>query len=130
MRRRGRRRTGKFSDSWFGRWLEYRAGIRERFCSKCNQPYVQSPEAKPEEQFFSCSAAALVYPTRRSGRKDYLVRLGRWRPNGRRLDLVQMFDADDVGDLLKALLAAQKYIAAQKESERAPKRGPLRAAKR
>lgn len=128
-RRRGR--TWKFSDSWLGRWLEYRAGIRERFCSKCNQPYVQSPEAKPEGQFFSCSAAALVYPTRRFQRKEYLVRLGRWRSNGRKLDLVQIFDADDIGDLLKALLAAQQYITAQKkQSDSESTRGRLRAAKR
>jgi hypothetical protein len=128
MKRR-RRKTWKFSESWLGRWLERRAGIRERFCSKCNQPYVTAPEAKPEEQFFSCSAAALVYPTRRGGRKDYLVRLGRWKPNRSRLDLVQIFDADDLGDLLKALHAAQQYIAAQKEGERESNRERLRVAR-
>ena len=130
MKRRGRKGKWKFSESWFGRWLERRAGIRERFCSKCNQPFVQSPEAKPEEQFFSCSAAALVYPTRRGGRKDYLVRLGRWRPNRNRLDLVQIFDADDIADLLKAVEAAEQYIAEQKKTERESNRGRLRAAQR
>ena len=129
MKRRGRRKW-KFSESWLGRWLERRAGIRERFCSKCNQPFVQSPEAKPEQQFFSCSAAALVYPTRRAGRKDYLVRLGRWRPNRSRLELVQIFDADDITDLLDALKDAEQYIASQKKSDRDAHRERLRVAAR
>lgn len=113
-----RRRKWKFSESWLGRWIERRVGVRERFCSKCNQPYVTSPDAKPEEQFFSCSSAVLVYPTRRAGRRDYIVRLGRWRSNRTRLDLVQIFEADDIDDLVKALRAAKQHIDTCKKSHR------------
>lgn len=128
-----KRRIGKrwnFRQSWLGRWLERRAGIRERFCSQCNQPYVTSPEAKPEEQFFSCSAATLVYATRRGGRQDYIVRLGRWRPNRSRLDLVQLFDAADIDDLIATLVDAKNYIEARQEMIRLARHADRHRARR
>lgn len=118
MRRR-RRRTWRFRDSWLGRWWERRFCIREKYCSQCNQPYVTSPEAKPEEQFVSCSSAALVYPFRRGSRKDYRVRLGRWQPHRNRLELAQLFEADDLDDLLKAVSTAKRYVDAARRKQRA-----------
>lgn len=123
---RRRRKTWKFGESWLGRWLQSRAGIRERFCSKCNQPYVTSPEAKPKEQFFSCSSAALVYATRRFGKPDYVIRLGRWRPNRTRLDLVQIFESDDLDDLLNAIRDAKSYIDSARKAESDERRADLK----
>ncbi len=128
MRKHRRRARWNFSESWLGKWMARRAGVQERFCSKCNQPYVTSPAAKAEEQFISCSAGTALYPYRRAGRKQYRVRLGRWIPNRDELVMSRIFEEDDLKDLVDVIQSTLAYIAAQKQAERDKHRDGLRVA--
>ena len=110
MKRRARRKW-RFSETWLARWLKYRPSISERYCPKCNRPYVESPEPEPLEQVVVGSVAALVYPIRRGGRRDYVVRIGRWQPSRDRLWLSQLLDVADLDDVARATAEAQRRIA-------------------
>ncbi len=94
---------------WFGR----RRKIRERFCPKCERPYLETPIPTEIEQFVSGSVAAVIYPMRRFGRKQFVVRTGRWQSGGRGMWLGELLEQDDLPDLIKVTAEAREYIDAQ-----------------
>ena len=72
----------------------------------------------------------MVYPTRRGKKQDYLVRLGRWRPNRNRLEFAQLFDADDIDDLIITLEDAKNHIEARLQTIRLDQHANRKRARR
>ncbi len=104
----GAARTPKFHrhrKSWFGR-----KKIRERYCPKCDRPYLDTPIPQEDEQLVQGSAVAMIYAMRRWGRKSFVVQFGRCQSNGSRLYLSQLFEETDLPDLARVAANAEQYI--------------------
>jgi len=114
----GKRRFNR--ERWPWSWLRRRKTIRERFCPKCERPYLESPLPREEEQFVSGSTAALIYRVKRFGRRQFVVRVGRWETSLRGLWLSELFSLDDFDDLNTVTASARKYVEAGLDRKRDP----------
>ncbi len=112
------KRKRKFNrEKWPWSWFRRRQKIRERFCPKCERPYLETPLPREVEQFVSGSAAALVYSMRRFGRKQFVVRVGRWQSSARGMWLADLVEHDDLHDLIEVTAKAREYIDTQVNRE-------------
>ena len=110
---RARRKRNFNREKWPWSWFRRRRRIRERFCPKCERPYLETPIPREIVQFVSGSAASLVYPSSRFGRKQFVVRVGRWQASTRGFWLADLIEQDDLDDLMRVTAKAQKYIDTQ-----------------
>lgn len=96
--------------------------VDERFCSKCNNAYQHGPLPKHLEEFITGNVSAYVYPSGSWKPNGMIVKVGRWRIRSDKHFLSEVFDSDDLNDLVKSIAKAHRYIQTVKAQNRRPDR--------
>jgi len=102
---------------FWGRFFRRHLGL-EQLCDECSRPYLEKPLAEPIEQFVHGSAVALIFPTSRFGKKEFVVQFGRNRTDGRDIIVSRMVAEHDLRDIAIVASMAHKFIREQKSNLR------------
>ena len=104
-----KRRWKKQRDRWHMRLLR-RLYLSKKFCSICESYRDDNPQPREVEQFVYRSSAALVYETRRFGKRNFTVRIGRWQAMSKGLVLSDFHEGSELDDVLEVLSSAQEFV--------------------
>ena len=85
--------------------------VTERICLVCESHRPEKSQPREVGQFVHGSVVAMVYQTKRYGRKRFFIELGLWHGMAKGMVLGRYFDSDDMSDALSALADAQHFIA-------------------
>lgn len=107
---RVRRDFDRWKQRWPWSWI-FRSQVNERFCRKCGLPFQDGPMPKHVQRFQKGNMCALVFPAGGFRKKEFVVRVGRWRASNGRFFCSEYLPTEDLFDALDVLQQAADELA-------------------
>lgn len=99
---RVRRNFDHWKSRWPWRWF-FLIQVNERFCRKCGMPFQDGPMPKELASFTVGDIGVLIYPAGGFRKREYVVRLGRWKASSGRFYMSEFIPTENLNDLSKAI---------------------------
>lgn len=108
-------RVRNHSKRWQRRWpwkyfIPQR--IDQRVCPECRMPFHEGPLPQEITTCNKDNVTAFVYPAGGFRKRDYVIRVGRWKAMGKQFFASEFIPAEDIPLLLDAIEEAAQEISA------------------